>query len=75
VVARLIDEVQGLNQDFMAQHIRDAAYRFYRSKCEEASKTKRGLLTATQKVKRRHERIARVRKICDCCNIINLIYM
>ena len=76
IVARLIDEVQGLNQDFMMQHIRgsqllmlqpyiysspaDASYRFYRSKCEEASITKRGLLANKQKTKRRHERLARV---------------
>ena len=38
----------------------DASYRFYRSKCEEASINKRGLLAEKQKTRRRHERLARV---------------
>ena len=38
----------------------DAAYRLYRSKCEEESINKRGRTTEIQQRKRRHERIARV---------------
>ena len=38
----------------------DAAYRYYRSRCEENSASRRGLSATNQKKKRRHERIARV---------------
>lgn len=41
-------------------NLTDAAYRFYRSKCEEDSISKRGLAPERQKKKRRHERLARV---------------
>lgn len=42
----------------------DAAYRYYRSRCEENSASRRGLSAINQKKKRRHERIARVSYNC-----------
>lgn len=38
----------------------DAAYRFYRSRCEEESAKRRGKLQEKNKQKRKHERIVRV---------------
>ena len=38
----------------------DAAYRFYRTKCEEESAKRRGTEGTKKTVKRRHERIVRV---------------
>jgi hypothetical protein len=89
VVSRLVDEVRGLNPNFLTQHIRgvlfvapnhccwrcddtcnlsfvcyfgsaDASYRFYRTRCEEKSVTRRGLAAEKQKRKRMRERITRV---------------
>ncbi len=39
----------------------DAAYRFYRSKCEEDTIKRKGQLDAKKKTKRKHERRVRVR--------------
>ena len=39
----------------------DAAYRFYRTRCEERSVARRGLSSEKQKQKRRRERLTRVR--------------
>ena len=44
--------------DFLA--FADAAYRFFRSRVEERSVSKRGLTSDKQKQKRRHERLTRV---------------
>lgn len=52
VLDKLIKEVKGLNQTFTTQHIRDAAYRFYRSKCEEESIHRRRIAAQKQKLKR-----------------------
>jgi hypothetical protein len=38
----------------------DAAYRFYKSKCEEESAKRRGKFGPRKTSKRRHERIVRV---------------
>ena len=38
----------------------DAAYRFYRSRCEETSTKRRGMHQAKNKSKRKHERTIRV---------------
>ena len=38
----------------------DAAYRFYRSRCEDESAKRRGKLPEKNKAKRKHERIIRV---------------
>ena len=38
----------------------DAAYRFYRTRCEEASVGRRGKASQKLKTKRRHERMTRV---------------
>lgn len=52
-------EVKDQNPNFNSQDIRDAAYRFYRSKCEEESIKRRGKAHEKQKQKRKHERLVR----------------
>ncbi|XP_064394883.1 uncharacterized protein LOC135342158 isoform X2 [Halichondria panicea] len=60
VVNILIQEVMGLNSSFLTQHIRDAAYRFYRSRNEQISAQRRGTFSLRSKSKRRHEKLARL---------------
>ena len=38
----------------------DAAYRFYRTRCEEQSAAKRGIIDEKQRKKRKHEHLSRV---------------
>ena len=47
----------------------DAAYRFFRSRVEERSVSKRGLTSSKQKQKRRHERLTRVSRLVFLCGI------
>ena len=45
---------------FVVVFFTEAAYRFYKSKCEEESAKQRGKLPFKNRLKRRHERLHRV---------------
>lgn len=52
-------------------YLTDAAYRFYRTKCEEESAVKRGISGNKQKKKRQHERLSRVsQQLLDIANYL-----
>lgn len=44
----------------VCRNFSDAAYRFYRTRCEEASVSRRGKASQKLTTKRRHERLTRV---------------
>ncbi|XP_065915539.1 uncharacterized protein [Dysidea avara] len=59
VLDRLIREVKALNPVYLTEHIKGAAYRFYRSKTEEESIKRREKDIEKNVKKRRYERLTR----------------
>ena len=73
---RLVREVKALNQDFLTHQVSgksinimyvyniichvDAAYRYYRSCCEQKSIERRGINSVKLRQKRKNERLSRV---------------
>ncbi|CAI8017551.1 hypothetical protein GBAR_LOCUS10650 [Geodia barretti] len=61
-ITRIVKEVKGLNPTFDAADIREAAYRFFKTKSEEDSLKRNGMAERKKVTRRRQERVTRKKR-------------